>query len=67
MKCVIDREEWYPVFDVRDDKEGLLVLVPDELYERHRLVKEQFLAVQSELCDLYYKAKIFRTSTQKGD
>ena len=61
MKYWIDADEVYPVFSIKNAKDGLpydeVVEVPDELVERYNRICKEYAEVQKEIAKLarYYE------------
>ena len=56
MEYWIDADEVYPVFSIKNTKDGLpydeVVEVPDELVERYNRIRKEYDEVQNELAKL---------------
>ena len=60
MKLWITVSEWYPVRTLAHRRDigsssDIKVEVPEELWDRWKLMKRQFESMQTELKNLYYK------------
>lgn len=56
----IERDEWYPVYTISEKIESYqdyMVVVPQELVDRYKAVREEFRKVQNELSKLYEERK----------
>jgi hypothetical protein len=51
MTGYVDRDEWYPMFQIMRDKKGYEI--PDALFDKFEKVEKEFDEMQKELSNLW--------------